>query len=155
MKQLFLFASITIASGLLLTNIYNSLVDAKSWGAHIPQSIETAKEYFKTVNPGNFYRIFSPANQVLALLVVILFWKTEARWYLVTALLIYVAADALTFAYFYPRNEIIMSTRPSDMNTLKKAWEEWTNMNWVRSAVVLSGVIFSFISLHKIYIAAK
>lgn len=151
MKQVFLFASITIASGLLLSNIYNSIVDAKSWGSNIPQSIEVAREYFKTVNPGNFYRVFSPANQVLALLVVILFWKSEARWYLVTAFLIYVAADVLTFAYFYPRNEILFNKPLADIDGLRQTWSEWSNMNWVRSGIVLSGIIFSFISLHKIY----
>src|SRR6185436_18903917 len=78
MKQLLLFVSIALASGLLLTNIYTSLVDAKSWGANIPQSIETAREYFKTVNAGNFFRIFSPANQVAGLLALILFWKVSA-----------------------------------------------------------------------------
>ncbi|MBS1921663.1 MAG: hypothetical protein JST17_15555 [Bacteroidetes bacterium] len=32
MKPLFLFASITLANGLLFTNIYNSMIDATSWG---------------------------------------------------------------------------------------------------------------------------
>jgi hypothetical protein len=67
MKNVLLFASILIACGLLLTNIYNSLIDAKSWGSNIPKSIETARQYYQTVNPGNFFRIFSPVNQVLAL----------------------------------------------------------------------------------------
>ena len=75
MKLLLLFASTALASGLLFANIYTSWVDARSWGANIPQSIETAREYFKIVNPGNFFRMLSPANQVVALLVLILFWK--------------------------------------------------------------------------------
>jgi len=102
MKLLLLFASIALASGLLITNIYTSLVDAKSWGANIPQSIETARDYFKTVNPGFFFRMISPSNQVVALLVLILFWKVSAtvRIYLGIELALYVCAAVLTFAYF-------------------------------------------------------
>jgi hypothetical protein len=32
MKKLFLFASIALASGLLFTNVYNSMIDSTSWG---------------------------------------------------------------------------------------------------------------------------
>jgi len=45
------------ANGLLFTNIYNSMIDAKSWGADLPHSIETARQYFKSINPGKFFRI--------------------------------------------------------------------------------------------------
>ena len=76
MKNILLFLSISIASGLLFVNLYTSLVDAKSWGSDLPNSIDAARTYFKVVNPGNFFRIFSPLNQVLGILVVMLFWKT-------------------------------------------------------------------------------
>src|SRR5215468_6332009 len=106
MKLLLLFASTTLASGLLFANIYTSLVDSKSWGAEIPQSIETGRDYFKTVNPGTFFRMISPLNQVVALLVLILFWKVSVnvRIYLGVAFALYVCVDVFTFAYFYPRN---------------------------------------------------
>lgn len=155
MKYLFLYASIVISSGLLLTNIYTSLVDAKSWGADIPQSIQTAREYYKSVNPGNFFRIFSPMNQVLGLLVLILFWKTSStiRLYLAIAFVCYIIGDIFTFTFFYPRNDIMFKTAQlTDLATLRKAWTEWNNMNWLRSVIVLIGLIFSFLSLHKIYL---
>ena len=154
MKQLLLFVSIALASGLLLTNIYTSLVDAKSWGANIPQSIETAREYFKTVNAGNFFRIFSPVNQALGLLVVILFWKSSPsiRLCLGIAVVMYILGDLLTFAYFYPRNDIMFKTAQlTDTDLLTKTWREWSTMNWVRSLIVLTGLFFSFLSLHKLY----
>jgi hypothetical protein len=50
------------------------MIDAKSWGNDIPNSISTAREYFKVVNPGNFFRLISPINQVLAIIVVVIFW---------------------------------------------------------------------------------
>ncbi|MEO8088444.1 MAG: DUF1772 domain-containing protein [Bacteroidota bacterium] len=154
MKNTLLFLSICIASGLLLANVYNSLIDAKSWGSDIPNSISTAREYFKAVNPGNFYRIFSPVNQFVGLVVLILFWKASPsiRWCLGIAFGLYVLSDVFTFAYFYPRNEIMFkTTQLTDVETLKKVWAEWNTMNWVRSLMMLIGLFFSFLSLHKIY----
>jgi Domain of unknown function (DUF1772) len=154
MKKIFLFASISIASGLLLANLYTSLVDARSWGSDIPNSLATAKEYFKTVNPGDFFRIFSPANQLLGIIVVVLFWKTSPsiRLYLGIALVLYLVAEALTFGYFYPRNAILFrDARPTDIDLLKKTWAEWNRMNWVRSGIILVGIVFSCLSLHRIY----
>jgi len=156
MKLLLLFASAALASGLLFTNIYTSLVDAKSWGADIPKSIETAREYFKTVNPGNFFRMISPPNQVVALVVLILFWKVSAtvRIYLGMALILYVCVDVFTFAYFYPRNKIMFETTPiPDIQSLKNAWTDWNTMNWLRSLILFAGLVLSFLALRKIYIA--
>ena len=154
MKNVILFASIVVASGLLMANVYNSLIDAQSWGSNLPGSIETARNYFKTVNPGHFYRLFSPINQVLGLLCLIVFWKTApaARLYLGVALIMQIAADVMTFSYFYPRNDVLfISASLTDVATLKQVWSEWNAMNWVRSAIVLAGVVFSLVALHKIY----
>ena len=154
MKTSILFASITVAAGLLLVNMYTSLIDAKSWGSNIPHSIAAAREYFKTVNPGNFFRIFSPINQVLGLLVLIMFWKTSPsiRLYLGVAFFMYLSAEALTFGYFYPRNDIMFKTAELiDVDLLKKTWSEWNTMNWVRTLILLVGLFFSFLSLHKFY----
>jgi len=154
MKQIILFASIMLAAGLLFTNMYNSLVDARSWGADIPRSIETARQYFKVANPGDFFRIFSPINQLLALLALILFWKTPAsvRAYLAIALVLYVLCDVLTFAYFYPRNDILFKTGSlTDTGILRSAWSGWNVVNWLRSSMLFVGLVFSFAALHKIY----
>jgi hypothetical protein len=75
MKRSILFASMGIAAGLVLANIYTSLVDVPAWGSNIPASLETTRQYYKVSNPGNFFRIFSPLNQGLGLLCVLLFWK--------------------------------------------------------------------------------
>lgn len=154
MKNIILFASISIASGLLFVNLYTSLVDAKSWGSDIPNSIATTREYFKTVSPGNFFRIFSPVNQVLGLVVLILFWRSSPsiRLCLGAAFVLYVLGDVFTFAYFYPRNDIMFKTAQlNDADLLRKTWSEWNRMNWVRSFIILAGLFFSFLSLHKVY----
>ena len=153
MKKLLLISSIVLTSGLLFTNVYNSMIDSTSWGTDIPKSIETAREYFKAVNPGNFFRVFSPINQILGLLSLILFWKvsTKVRIYLGIALAFYVLGDVFTFAYFYPRNDIMFKTPITDIEAIKQAWTGWNTMNWLRSAIVFAGLIFSFLALHKIY----
>ncbi len=154
MKNIALFLSISIASGLLFANLYTSLIDAKSWGSNIPNSIATARDYFKTVNPGNFFRVFSPVNQALGILVLALYWKASSsiRLCLGAALVLYLLAEGLTFGYFFPRNDILFKTASlTDVDTLKKTWSEWNTMNWVRSTILLIGIFFSFLSLHKIY----
>jgi hypothetical protein len=154
MKTIVLFASISIASGLLFANVYTSFVDAKSWGSDIPASIAVTREYFKTVTPANFFRIFSPLNQVLALAALILFWRssTTIRACLAAALVLYVLTDVMTFAYFYPRNEIMFkAAQLKDVTLLRDTWASWSAMNWVRSSILLAGVILSCVSLHKIY----
>jgi len=62
----------------------------------------------------------------------------------------YVLTDVFTFAYFYPRNEI-MFVNGTDPELMSKAWSEWSAMNWVRSLVAFAGVCASFVSLDKIY----
>jgi hypothetical protein len=158
MKNLILFASIFVTSGLLFTNLYNSIIDAKSWGSNIPNSIFTAREYFKVTDPGNFYRVFSPINQVIALIVLIVFWKSfpSLRLYMGVVLALYIFADVMTFAYFYPRNDIMFKTAQLvDTDLLKRTWSQWTMMTWVRTAALFFGVVLSFISLHHIYTLKK
>src|SRR5207245_10346267 len=106
MKTIALFASISIASGLMFANVYTSLVDAKSWGSDIPGSIAAAREYFKTVSPANFFRILSSLNQVLALAVLVLFWQSSSpiAICLAAALVLYVLLVVSPFGYFATRN---------------------------------------------------
>lgn len=154
MKNIILFLSIAIASGTLFVNIYNSLVDVRAWGSDIPNSIATTREYYKTSNPGSFFRVFSPVNQILALIVLVLFWQAfpNVRLYLGAALILYILGDVFTFAYFYPRNDIMWKTAQlSDTGLLNKIWSEWSAMNWLRSLIILVGLCCSFLSLHKIY----
>lgn len=158
MKNMVLFASISVASGLLFANFYTSLVDARSWGSDIPTSIATAREYFKTVTPANFFRIVSPVNQVLALMAVILFWNSSPsiRLSLGAALVLYILVDVLTFAYFYPRNDLLFKTAQlTDTATLRNAWSSWSAMNWFRSSILFAGLALSCLSLHRIYSLAK
>lgn len=144
-RTILLAFSAATAAGLLFVNLYTSIVDAPNWGADIPNSILTARSYFSVANPGNFFRVFSPINQLLALVVVIVCWKTN-RYLAIALLTIAVLLDALTFGYFYPRNDI-MFVHAINEDAIRVAWNEWTTMNWVRSALCVINVVIAFILL--------
>ena len=154
MRKIVFYASIAFASGILFVNIYNSIVNAVDWESNIPESITAAKNFFQPANPGTYFQIFSPATQFLTLLTLILYWKKapSIRMFLGIALLFYISADVLTFMYFHPRNDIMfLSKELADTETLTKLAAEWSSMNWVRSLIVLAGLVFSFLSLDKLH----
>ncbi|WDF46635.1 DUF1772 domain-containing protein [Chryseobacterium sp. KACC 21268] len=154
MKKAILFTSVALASGILFANVFNSIVISDAARSDIPNSIVAAREYFKTVNPGDFFKIFSPVTQVFTLLSLILFWKTgkSVRLFLGIALVCSILGDILAFTYFHPRNDLMYLSQPIlDTETLKTISSEWSYMNWVRSFILLVGVIFSFLAVDKIY----
>jgi len=141
-KTIILSLSAATAAGLLFVNLYNSLVDAPNWGADIPNSIAAARAYFNTTNPGTFFRMFSPLNQVLALLCVIMSWR-NFRYLSLAVLATALLADIMTFSYFYPRNDI-MFVNTIDEVAVRAAWSQWSNMNWLPSVVCLVDTILAF-----------
>src|SRR5215471_15395942 len=104
MKIAILYLSVMVASGLVMVTVYNTLVDAKSWRSDVPASIQTARDYYKYVDPRRFYAIIGPPNMLLALLTIILFWKDGAplRIYFAASFMFYAVILILTFAYFIP-----------------------------------------------------
>lgn len=153
MKKICVFASLALMAVVLGVNVYNSIVDARSWSANIPDSILTARNYFKTVNPGTFFRTASPLNQVLALAALVVCWKSgrKARLYFGLAFVIAVLTDVLTFAYFYPRNDILFRAAQPSADVLAKICSEWSTMNWVRSLILAVGVVCSMKGLDAHY----
>src|SRR5436305_13912874 len=109
MKKLILFLSIFCGSGLTMVSIYNTVVDAQSWGSDIPASIQTARDYFQHVDPRRFFELAGPVNLVLIVLKLILFWKASF------SLCFYFAASFGSFAgiliptliYFVPRDRLL------------------------------------------------
>jgi hypothetical protein len=116
MKKAILFLSIGCASGLTMVSIYNTVIDAKSWGFDVPASIQTARGYFKHVDPRTFYAIAGPVNEILILLTIVLFWKegVSLRVCFATSFLMYGAIVVLTFAYFVPRDLILFTSSIPD-----------------------------------------
>lgn len=154
MKKIILFLSITFMAGVAFANMYNSVVDTTSWISDVPASILVFRQYFHSVNPGSFFRIFSPINQLLALIALFLFWKTsgKTRLFLAIAFLLAVLGDVVTFAYFYPRNDLLMNL-PIHGNTERfmTILKQWRFMNWIRTIIILIGLLFSYLGLNEIY----
>jgi uncharacterized membrane protein len=150
MKKIILVLAAMVASGILFVNVYTSVVDAPNWGRDIPASLMAAREYFRAANPGTFFRTTSPLNQILAVLALIVCWRAgkRARVLCAAALVCAVGGEALTYAYFFPRNDI-MFVAPLDADTehLKAVWAQWTSMNWFRSAVIAVQVACDYLAL--------
>lgn len=148
-RLILLGLSAATAAGLLFVNLYNSMIDAPNWGADLPNSLMIARQYFTVVNPGNFFRIISPLNQVLALFAVIVCWKFGNERYLALgSLVLAILADVLTFGYFYPRNEILFAAPiETSMDTIRLAWEQWSTMNWFRSAMCAVNTVLALMVL--------
>lgn len=153
MKKIILFVSVAVTSGVLFANIFNSMVIAVATDSDIPNSIIAGKQFFKTADPGDFFKIFSPLSQGLILLSLILFWKRskKVRLFLLVSLLCSISADIMAFTYFHPRTELMFSEPLLNAETLKRLSSEWSTMNWVRSTILLVGLVFSCLSVNKIY----
>ena len=154
MKKLILFLSIICGSGLTMVSVYNSVVDAKSWGSDIPASIQAARDYFQHVDPRRFYEVAGPANLILIALTLILFWKDSVslRFYFAASLASYAAILILTLAYFVPRNLILFTwSIPDHLEQIRTASAQWSAMNWLRALLGLAGVLFSFKGLDAYY----
>jgi hypothetical protein len=154
MKKAILFLSIIVASGLTMVTVYQTVIDSRSWSSDIPTSIQAAREYYKHVDPRLFFAIIGPPNFLLSLLTVILFWKNGValRTYFAISILCYVATLVLTSTYFVPR-DLILFTRPMQgrIEEIRASAIQWSNMNWLRTVLGLTGVLFSFKGLDTYY----
>ena len=136
MKKVILILSIICASGLTMVSIYNTIVDAQSWGSDIPASIQTARDYFQRVDPRRFYVIVGPVNEILIVLAIIFFWRdgVSLRVYFAISFLMYTAIVILTLAYFIPRDLILFTwSIPDQFDQIRVAVAEWSHTNWLRS----------------------
>lgn len=149
-RQAVVWLAVIVIGGVLGANVYTSAVDARNWGSNIPTSLDAARQYFSVANPGSFFRIASPLAQVLSLLALILCWNVPgARLFAGIAVLANVSGDIMTFAYFYPRNDI-MFVNPMNAEAAAQAWRGWAAMNHVRSAMVLAALLAELATLTRV-----
>jgi uncharacterized membrane protein len=135
-----------IGLGVLLGGAaYESIVMAPNYAARVPESLEHARSFFATTNPGMFFRLFAPATQVLLLLAVVLNWRVkQVRWWLFGALVALALTDVITFTFHYPRNALLFE-KPLDqvpLAQLQEAARQWGPGNHVRVGL-LAAAIFS------------
>jgi hypothetical protein len=149
-QRVVLYLSIIALGSVLGANAYTSVVDAPSWGASIPESLETARKYFQSTNPGTFFRVASPLAQILTLVALVVCWRTGTRIRLLIAVAfgLTICTDLLTFFYFYPRNDIML-IQTIDVPAATRAWQEWSSMNHVRSGLVLLALVCQLAALSR------
>ena len=146
-----IYLAVVTLGCVLGANLYNSVVDAPNWGASIPASVVTTRQYFSVADPGSYFRVASPAAQVATLLALIACWRVGGRIRLLAAgaLILSVAGDILTFAYFYPRNTLLFDPATSS-EVLARVWTEWSTMNHVRSAIVAAALLCALSTLSAV-----
>jgi uncharacterized membrane protein len=137
---------------LLGAAVYESVVLAPNLqGA--PTSLEHARGFYHVTNPGAFFRVISPATQLLLLVALVCNWKPTpfTRWRLAGALVLAILADVITFQFHYPRNAILffapLTKPPADLDRVAA---EWATGNYVRIAVLVIVVILVMASTIRI-----
>lgn len=151
-REIVLGATIIGLGMLLGAGVYESFVNAPNFQANVPQSLENFRQFMTVSNPGNFFRIFAPLTQVLALSALILFWKRPEgqRWYLLLVFLLIVGADVITFMIHYPRNTFLFTNPLAESpELLQNAAAEWAFWNWFRVIAIFFAVVFALFAFSK------
>lgn len=121
--------------------LYESVVMAPNYRAHIPESIVTARNFMSVTHPGMYFRVLAPLTQLLLLLSVILHWRLrKVRWWLAAALVLMLLTDVITFKFHYPRNAVLFqnSLEGVPVDVLETAARQWASGNYVRIVLIAS-----------------
>jgi anthrone oxygenase-like protein len=156
MKVAIAFLSIFMAAGLTMVTVYNTLVDAKSWGSNIPTSIQTARDYYSHVDPRRFYLIIGPPTVLLGALTTFMFWRDAVSMRLLfgASAACYALIVLLTISYFVPRDLILFRTPLQEhLDEIRAAATQWSRMNWARTLLGCVGVLCSMRALDLYYTA--
>jgi hypothetical protein len=139
---------------LLGATLYESVVMAPNYQRDVPTSIALARQFLQRTTPAHFFRVISPLTQLLLLASLIASWPlAAARWRLLTAFVLLVLVDVITYAYHYPRLTVMFKMPlQEDPSRMIRAAREWAWGNIVR-AVLLTGAFLS--ALQAVTILAK
>jgi hypothetical protein len=145
MLQYVLLTLSLLAIALLLgATVYESVVMAPNYARDIPSSIEVTRRFLVKRTPAHFFRIISPAAQLLSLGASIVSWRTPAvRWPALCAFGLLLVLDLITFAFHYPRLSILFKEPMSaDTEKLRRAAREWAAGNVVRATLLAVALLF-------------
>ena len=117
-----------------------------------PVGLEHGRLFMSAATPGNFFRILAPISQILALLVLVVNWRSKrVRWLMLIAFAALVTADVVTFTYHYPRNDIMftapLTVEPARLSVVAR---EWQRANYLRVFLVLSAWLCTATALTRI-----
>lgn len=154
-RQILGFATIILLGALVGAGCYESVVMAPNYAADIPNSLEHARLFMRVTNPGNFFRVLAPATQLALLLSVVIFWRLRpSRWWYVSALVLLLSVDVITFTFHYPRNDLLFhSPMTQSVPQLTAAAHEWATGNVFRIGLLLASAIAASIGLKSAFIS--
>lgn len=138
---------------LLGATVYESVVMAPNF-AHGKTALEGARAFLTATNPGNFFRILSPLTQAMLLLSVALIWSTEpssARWFMITAFVVAIGVDVITYKFHYPRNKIMfVDPLEGSSDALQKVARQWARGNYVRMFLLAVSAFAAFATFYQL-----
>ena len=122
---------------------YESVVMAPNYESEIPNSVDTARSFFRARTPAHYFRVISPVTQVLLLAATLVGWKsTGTRWSAGAVLVLMVLLDVITFLFHYPRLGIMFKEpRPVEPERLRRAAHEWAQGNLVRVTLLAAAFL--------------
>jgi len=144
--------ALVLSAMLLGAGVYESVAVAPNFqGA--PASLEHARGFYHSTNPGMFFRWLVPTTQLFLLLALVVNWKPApgTRWKLGGALVFLVLTDMITFRFHYPRNDILfVAPLTQSAAYYDGIVREWAIGNYARVALILVSVALVMMSLIRI-----
>lgn len=127
-----------IAVALLLgATWYETVVMAPNYERDVPASIDVARRFLSRTTPAHYFRVVAPTAQLLALLATGFSWHKPEFPAFLTALVLLLAGDGLTYAFHYPRLAIMFKgAEPQDAEALRRAAHQWAVGNLVRGVLL-------------------
>lgn len=103
--------------------------------------LDHGRQFMASATPSRFFRVLSPASQLLVLLSLVAHWfnTSTTASSLLLAFLALIVCDVITFKFHYPRNALLF-TAPLEVPAakLQAAARQWSLGNHVRILLVVS-----------------
>jgi hypothetical protein len=137
-RDLLLQLALLCLALLLGATAYESVVMAPNYERDIPESLDIARQFMRRVTPANYFRVLAPLTLVILLAGIAVSWQLEVvRWWMVGGFVAVATGDVITFAFHYPRlNIMFKAPLTDDADRLRKAAGEWAAGNFVRLALL-------------------
>ena len=142
LSQLVSILAIVVLSFLIGGSAYESVVVAPNWASQPLQSLASYRGFLHVVTPARYFRLFAPLGQIVLVVALLLAWTAvPARWYALASLAALLLADAITFAFHYPRNRVLFMDALSDPERLTRVARQWSGGNAVRVCLTVTALL--------------
>lgn len=118
--------------------IFAVLIEYPNWFANVPSSLEATRNFYKVFHPGYFFQTMAPLALLTGIGFVVTGWKiAPARNLVLASLVVFVAAELLTFFYIYPRLGIMFGPDAASqtVESLRLAGQQFTTADRIRTGL--------------------